>query len=132
MANRTASAQNMLATAVYERGGSYYVEDDEPFIEVPPHEAKEVTFNAYCLDFDLENPAATDSLVVQPAPPDLSEIIGNVLAYEQTVGDQEESMVRAQIAIWLAQRRAPEEIRERFRFTDADLDVAHWIVAGTF
>ena len=58
LANRTASAQNMLATAVYERGGLYYLEDDEPFIEVLPHEVKEVTFKAYCLDFDLENPAA--------------------------------------------------------------------------
>ena len=132
LANRTASAQNMLATAVYERGGSYYVEDDEPFIEVLPHEAKEVTFNGYCLDFDLKNPATTDSLAVQPAPSDLSEIIDNLLAYEQTAGDQEESTVRAQIAIWLAQGHAPEEIRERFPFTAADLDVAHRIVAGTF
>ena len=122
----------MLATAVYERGGSYYVEDDEPFIEVAPHEAKEVTFNGYCLNFERENPSTTDSLAIQPAPPDLSEIIDNLLAYEQTAGDQEESTVRAQIAIWLAQGHAPEEISERFPFTAADLDVAHRIVAGTF
>ena len=132
LANRRASAQNMLATAVYERGGSYYLEDDEPFIEVLPHEVKEVTFKAYCLDFDLENPAATDSLAVQLVPPDLSEIIDNLLEYEQTAGDQEESTVRAQIAIWLAQGHAPEEIRERFSFTAADLDEAHRIIAGTF
>ena len=132
LANRTASAQNMLATAVYERGGLYYLEDDEPLIEVLPHEVKEVTFKAYCLDFDLENPAATDSLAVQMVPPDLSEIIDNLLAYEQTAGDQEESTVSAQIAIWLAQGHAPEEIRERFPFAAADLDEAHRIIAGTF
>ena len=132
LANRTASAQNMVATAVYERGGLYYLEDDEPFIEVLPHEVKEVTFKAYCFDFDLENPAATDSLAVQMVPPDLSEIIDNLLAYEQTAGDQEESTVSAQIAIWLAQGYAPEEIRERFPFTAADLDEAHRIIAGTF
>lgn len=132
LANQRASAQNMLATAVYERGGSYYVEDDEPFIEVAPHEAKEVTFNGYCLNLDRENPSTTDSLAVQPAPPDLSEIIDNLLTYEQTAGDQEESIVRAQIAIWLAQGHAPEDIREQFPFTDADLDVARRIVAGTF
>lgn len=132
LVNRTPSAQNMLATAVYERGGLYYVQDDAPFIEVLPHEAKEVIFNGYCLDFDLENPATTDSLVVQPASSDLSEIIENLLAYERTAGDQEESTVRAQIAIWLAQGHAPEEIRERFPFTAADLDVARRIVAGMF
>ena len=132
LANRTASAQNMLATAVYERGGLYYLEDDEPFIEVLPHEVKEVTFKAYCLDFDLENPAATDSLAVQLVPPDLSEIIDNLLAYEQTAWDQEGSTVRAQIAIWLAQDHTPEEIRERFSFTAADLDEAHRISTGTF
>ena len=132
LANRRASAQNMLATAVYERGGLYYVEDDEPFIEVLPHEVKEVTFNAYCLDFDLENPTATDSLAVQPVPPDLSKIIDNLLAYEHTAGDQEESTVRAQIAIWLAQGHAPEEIRERFSFTAADLDEARRLIEGTF
>ena len=58
-----------------------------------PHEVKEVTFKAYCLDFDLENPAATDSLAVQLVPPNLSEIIDNLLAYEQTAWDQEESTV---------------------------------------
>ena len=63
---------------------------------------------------------------------DLSEIIDNLLAYEQTAGDQEESTVRAQIAIWLAQGHASEEIRERFSFTAADLDEAHRIIAGTF
>ena len=132
LTNRTASAQNMLATAVYERGGLYYMEDDEPFIEVLPYEVKEVTFKAYCVDFDLENPAATDSLAIQLVPPDLLEIIDNLLAYEQTAGDQEESTVRAQIAIWLAQGHAAEEIRERFSFTAADLDEAHRINAGAF
>ena len=132
LANRTASAQNMLATAVYERGGLYYVEDDEPFIEVLPQEMKEVAFNAYCLDFDLENPTATDSLAVQLIPPDLLDIIDNVIVYERAAGDQEESTVRAQIAIWLAQGHAPEEIRERFSFTAADLDEAHRIIAGRF
>lgn len=67
-ANRTATAQNMIATAVYERDGLYYVEDDEPFIEVLPRQTTEVTFNGYCLNFDRENPADTDSLVLQPVP----------------------------------------------------------------
>ena len=132
LANRTASAQNMIATAVYERGGLYYVEDEEPFIEVLPHQVKGVTFNGYCLDFDLENPTETDSLAVQPVPPDLSDIVHRLLAYEQTAGDQEHSTVRAQVALWLAQGHTPEEIRERFNFTPADLNEAHRILAGTF
>ncbi len=132
LANRTESAQNMIATAVYERGGLYYVEDEEPFIEVLPHQVKGVTFNGYCFDFDLENPTETDSLSVQPVPPDVSNIVQKLLAYELTVGDQEHSIVRAQIALWLAQGHAPEEIRERFTFTSADLDEAYRILAGTY
>ena len=62
----------------------------------------------------------------------LASELTNLLAYEQTAGDLEESTVRAQIAIWLAQGHAPEEIRERFPFTAADLDEAHRIIAGTF
>ena len=132
LANRTASAQNMIATAVYERGGLYYVEDEEPFIEVLPHQVKGVTFNGYCLNFDRENPTETDSLAVQPVPPDISDIVHRLLAYEQTSGDQERSTVRAQVALWLAQDHAPEEIRERFDFTPADLNEAYRILAGTF
>ena len=131
-ANRNPTAQNMIATAVYERGGQYYLEDDEPFIEVLPHQVKGITFNGYCLDFDLENPADSDSLVLQPVPPELSNIVHKLLAYEQATGDHEHSAVRAQVALWLARGHAPEEIRERFDFAPADLDEAYGILAGTF
>ena len=122
----------MIATAVYERGGLYYVEDEEPFIEVLPHQTKGVTFNAYCLNFDLENPVDTDSLDLQPVPPELSDVVQKLIAYEQAAGDQEHSAVRAQVALWLAKDHAPEEIRERFDFAPADLDEAYGILAGSY
>ena len=132
LANSTASAQNMMATAVYERGGRYYVEDEKPFIEVLPYQTKVVTFNGYCLDFDLENPTERDSLVIQSIPPNLLDITNNILAYERAAGDLEHSTVRAQIALWLAQSHTPEEIRERFPFTAADLAEAYRILAAGF
>ena len=134
LANRTAAAQNMLATAIYERGGQYWVENDgEPFIEVPRGQAQAVTLNGYCLDFELDNPAATDSLVAQQVvPPDLLDIADKLLAYEQDGEDPEHSVVRAQVALWLAQGHAPEEIQERFPFTQADLTEAYRVVAGAF
>ena len=132
LANSTASAQNMLATAVYEVGGRYYVEDEKRFIEVLPYQTKAATFNGYCLDFELDNPTETDSLVIQPVPPDLLDITNNLLAYERDARDLEHSTIRAQIALWLAQSHTPEEIRERFPFTAADLDEAYRILAPGF
>ena len=132
LANSTASAQNMMATAVYERGGRYYVEDEKPFIEVLPYQTKAITFNGYCLDFELDNPTETDSLLIQPVPPALLDISNNLLAYERAAGDLEHSTIRAQIALWLAQSHTPEEIRERFPFTTADLEEAYRILAAGF
>ena len=43
----------------------YYLEYDEPFIEVLPHEAKEITFKAYCLDFDYQEAPMNDAIGIQ-------------------------------------------------------------------
>ena len=130
--NRNDQAQNMIATGVYERGGHYYLDGDEPFIEVPPHAEKRVTFLAYCVDFERENPSPVDQLVVQPAPPLYSDIIRNILAYERANEGQERSTVRVQVALWLAQGLTAEEIGEKFTFTTVDLYEARRIVAGEF
>lgn len=130
--NRNDQAQNMMATGIYERGGLYYVEGNEPFIEVLPQAEKRVTFLAYCVDFERENPRAVDQLIVRPAPPDLSHIIRNIMAYEQANQDSEHLTVRVQVALWLAQGLTAEEIREKFTFTHVDLYEALRIVAGEF
>lgn len=133
LANRTATAQNMIATAIYERGGRYWVDDnDEPFITIPADGTTPITLNGYCLNFDLDNPAASDRLIIEPVPEDIRGIAARLLAYERNTLDESQSVVRAQIALWIAQGHTPAEIRERFPFTDADLDAARRVLAGVF
>ena len=133
LANRTATAQNMIATAIYERGGQYWVDDaDEPFIEVPAAATTPITLNGYCLDFDLDNPSTSDRLTPAPVPEYVSDIAVKLLAYEREMLNEDQSVVRAQIALWIAQGHTPAEIRERFPFTDVDLHEARRVLAGAF
>ena len=57
----TQSAQNMLATRVYGADGRYLIVDQVAVIEVPPGTTMPIVLNAYCVDFEKDNPTAADS-----------------------------------------------------------------------
>ena len=118
--------QNMVATAVYQRGGTYSEDQAGPFIELPPLGRRAVTFNAYCVDFDRENPGETDSMTAQPLPLWLTGILGRLLLYERSA-QTDRSGIHAQIALWLTLGQTPEEIQERFPFGPQDLASARRI-----
>lgn len=118
------SAQNMLATQVYGADGSYLVVDQMSVIEVPPGTITPVVLNAYCVDFEKDNPVASDSFTLAETPSWLAPLASGVARYEQSGDNSETAMVRAQVALWLAQEEDPDAIRARIDVSDSDLTAA--------
>lgn len=121
--------QNMLATAVYEQGGTYYEGEDGPFIELPASGRRSVTFNAYCVDFERDNPGEDDSMTARQLPLWLTGIVGRLLLHERSA-DTDRSGIHVQIALWLTLGQTPEEIQERFPFGPQDLAAAQRIAGN--
>ena len=121
--------QNMLATAVYGQGGTYYEDETGPFIELPSVGSRAVTFNAYCVDFERDNPGPTDSMTARQLPLWLTGIAGRLLLYERSA-QTDRSGIHAQIALWLTLGQTPEEIQARFPFGPQDLAAARRIAGS--
>ena len=119
----------MLATAVYGQGGTYFEDETGPFIELPSLGGRAVTFNAYCVDFERDNPEKNDSMTARQLPLWLTGIAGRLLLYERNAGT-DRSGIHAQIALWLTLGQTPEEIQERFPFEPEDLAAARRIAGN--
>ena len=76
----TESARNMLATRVYESGGRFRMVDGESVIDLPPGETIPIAFNAYCVDFEKDNPSAEDSFTLAEMPSWLAPLASGVVS----------------------------------------------------
>ena len=122
---RTASrsAQNMLATKIYGEGSRYQLVGEESVIELPAGTTP-VVFHAYCVDFEKDNPSATDSFTIAEMPDWLAPLAIGAGDYEESRGNDETAMLRTQVALWLAQGEDPQAVRNTFRVSDADFEAA--------
>ena len=120
----TESAQNMLATRVYESGGRFRIVDQESVIDLPPGETIPIAFNAYCVDFEKDNPTAEDLFTLAEMPSWLAPLASGVVSYEESLEYDATAMRRAQVALWLAQGEDPQAVRNTFRVSDADMEAA--------
>jgi hypothetical protein len=121
------SAQNMVATQVYESGGGYYVEGSRRFLELRPNASLPVLFIAYCADFESDNPGELDRLNVAVMPGDIAWAASRIAEYEALNPDTD-TVVSAQLALWLSQGETPQEIQQKFSFTQSELDIARAIL----
>jgi len=93
-------------------------------IEVPAGGKTPIVFVAFCADFDLPNPTASDSLYLAKTPEHLVPVANLVVSREVT----EDDMNALQVAIWLKQGKTPAQIAETFPFTPADLARARQLI----
>ncbi len=111
--------QNMVATQVLLRNGSYMSSGSESFIVIPGGGSVDVVFMAYCADFEKDNPSPLDKFGVSTVPEKLRDISRSIAAYEKLhLG--ENLTAAAQVALWLSQGVSAEDIRSRFSFTPLD------------
>lgn len=127
MRNSNRWSQNMLATRVFNRDGTYFREGNQSFITLGANERIPVTFIAYCVDFEKDNPADVDSFTVSNVPAELVGISGKIQRYERDNPDAD-SGAALQLALWLAQGESIREIREKFEFTPQDEQTARRLI----
>ena len=112
--------QNMVATQVYKRDGSYYRIGNRSYIQVARNSRTPISFFAYCADFDKDNPTREDIFKAGDMPP---EIAGQVRRIAQI--DHENPnlnlTIAAQLALWVSQGTSLDEIRQKFDFSENDL-----------
>lgn len=119
--------QNMIATQVYGRDGLYFREGIQRFVRVSGHSRTPVVFVAYCADFDKDNPTKADSFNIAEMPPGIEGVVRNISQVEWR-NPQADLTAAAQLALWTAQGKRLDEIRERFHFSEVDMDWMHKIL----
>ena len=123
------AAQNMVATQVYGRDGSYWQQTDgKPYIEVAAGSRLPVTFVAYCVDFDKDNPSAADTFDVIPVPQAVEKVMQQITVYE-TANRDDDTTRASQLALWVAQGHSLATIGEKFGFDANDTMIMTAILA---
>lgn len=120
LGNRTSrSRQNMIAFSLYERGGRFYTQGNNSFIEVPPNQSTDVDLIAYCADFEKDNPSSADQFDISEVPPEISGITQKIAQYKRR-NPKVDVTIAAQVALWLVQGHSAEEISTTFQFSTQD------------
>lgn len=115
-----ANVQNMI---VYALKGEATARGYRPsaFIELSDDKERRYVVEAYCLDFDKENPDSSHRLTL--GPPD-----DRTLAILRAIPKDNWSIKIAQAAIWLGQGVTAETIKTRFDASDLDLFFARMAI----
>ena len=122
--------QNMVATQVYGRDGSYFLDGNEGYLRVNGNSRTPVVFVAYCADFDKDNPTKADGFSIAQMPPAIEEVVRSISQVEQ--GNPQVSLtVAAQLALWVHQGKSLDAINERFQFSEIDVEWMNKILQTT-
>jgi hypothetical protein len=113
----SAAVQNMIVAGV--RGELIDAERYRPTdtIELPDDRSRVYLVEAYCLDFDKENPGASDRFSI-------AAVDGPALSLIRAVQKSTPSAPIIQAALWLAAGVQKSAIQERFNVSDTDLLLA--------
>lgn len=118
----SADIQNMIVAVV--KGERIDREKYRPtdVLELPDDKERVYLLEAYCLDFDRENPGASDRFSI-------AAVDGSALALINSLPKEQRSIPVVQAALWLAAGVHKAAIRERFEVSDTDLLIAEATVA---
>jgi len=119
--SNSGSGQNMIAIVIMLSDGSYYAErgSSEKFIELSPNANTQIRFNAYCADFERENPSALETFRFISIPSKLQSVSSKISRYQADHPD-DNLVVPIQLALWREQGWSRKSIEEKFNFTDDD------------
>lgn len=122
LANQNAQAQNMVLSSLRGRpSGSLIVPEIELHFE--PGIETEYIFEAYCVNFEKDNPEESDRLTPNGAA---TEEIAKILAARSN------NITAVQLAIWaITDNVSPHDVNEKFGATAADIDSARNLVEST-
>jgi len=111
------SGQDMVAIQVFLSDGGYYYEGRSKFITVPAQANIAIVFNAFCANFDLENPSREELFSVVSIPAAIRSIASNISKYGANTFDLDRDDTTAiQMALWRHQGHTRVEIEKKFKF----------------
>ena len=119
--------QNMIATHVYLGSGQYQKSGRKSFITLKPSVRTRVSFVAYCVDFEKDNPSNTDTFAVDSPPSKLGGVMKTISAHAAAHPD-DDITAAAQAAIWLAQGVSITDIRTKFDVSHAEEALARRLI----
>jgi hypothetical protein len=115
--------QNMVAIQVLLGDGGYFSDGKRNFISLPARESSLIVFSAYCADFGLDNPSASQTFSRASMPAGIQSIVSKISRY--TVANfGSDNTGAVQLALWRSQGQTRSKIAQKFSFTDADWELA--------
>lgn len=121
--------QNMYVLGVLERSGRFIRSGKKSFIKLGPKKRIAVKFLSYCADFDKDNPSSGESFVVGTPPKDMGPLLARISAYHDKYPGRDITKA-AQVAIWIARGVSPSAIRDKFEYSQADLELAYRFIGN--
>ena len=123
------SGQNMLATRIFlstPDGLSYSEIGTSRFITLAPKATVGIAFEAYCADFDKDNPTRNENLSFRVVPQANLTIASKISRYVSLNFDVDldEIMDAIQVALWRAEGKSREEIAGKYTFTSIDWELS--------
>ena len=116
----------MLVTRVFLQDGEYFEDGEGPYIPLEPHGTGHsntlVSYMAYCIDFEKDNPSASETLYVERITEELLPIAVQIATYEKMYPDVD-TTIGAQLALWRSQGLELGEIASIFDYSN--IDVSH-------
>lgn len=109
--------QDMIVSAVKGRVKSETEYSPSAVIDLPTDEEQIYLVEAYCMDFEKENPGTSDRF-------DIGPVDTQALAVLRAVPPKQRNPSVIQAALWLAYGITEERIGERFRVAARDMEVA--------
>ena len=118
----SAAVQNMIVAAL--KGERIDANKYRPtdVIDLPDDKERIYLLEAYCLDFEKENPGASDRFSI-------AAVDGSALTVIRAVPQESRSIPVIQAALWLAAGVTKASIQERFDVSDSDVLIAERAVA---
>lgn len=117
--------QNMIAIQVFSSDGGYYSDGKNYFIILPSQGTVDIVFNAYCADFDLDNPSAGESFSAVSIPAGIAGIASKMSRYAADNFDSDlDATIAMQLALWRIQGNTRAEISKKFNFDNKDWDLS--------
>lgn len=122
------NGQNMFVLGVLGKAGQYMKSGKKSFIRLPAKKRTSVVFLSYCADFSKENPASGETFELGSSlPEDMKPLLRRIVAYQEKYPNMDITRA-AQLAIWLAQGESASEIKNRFDYTQNDLNMAYQLI----
>jgi len=119
--------QNMLATNIYLSGLEYFTDGLSRFITIEAGVSVGIVFEAYCADYEKDNPTIFERFRVSVKPVAIASISAKISKYS-AINFNVDLTKAKQIALWRYQGKSWREIAEKIDFTSVDWEIATEII----